>query len=99
MITDKTAKALQIIRDNPNLTANWFAQKMWPDSKGHTRSYNTGNGATSGKGMWLAAGSYLAKLVKKKLVSRWNGFQITSEGRKALEEWESHNKNDHAGNN
>lgn len=94
LITDKTARALQIVRDYPNISAKRFAKKMWPDSEGHKRSHNTGNGATSGKGMWLSGGSYLAKLVKKKLVWRWNGFEITPEGKKALEEWEfHHNKN------
>lgn len=70
-ITTSTIKALRILSENPKgLTARWFAQKMWKDSRGWKKSYNTGNGACKGKGMWLCAGGYLAKLEKEQWVRR-----------------------------
>jgi hypothetical protein len=89
-MSDKTKKALQILADNPGLTASGFASLMWPDSDGWRRVKNTGHGATRGKGMWLSAGGYLAKLRKIGLVdisiSRQGQttFKLTSEGRKLL---------------
>lgn len=71
-----TIKALQILSDKPYLTAKWFAQEMWPDSEKWKRSHNTGNGGCRGKGMWLAAGSFLAKLQKQGLV--WVDFSNTA---------------------
>lgn len=93
-LTDKTIKALQILTVDygSELTAGQFAQQMWPDSKAWRNVKNTGNGACSGKGMWLSAGSYLAKLSKRKLVDinideYQNKFKISHEGKKALEKY------------
>ena len=57
-----TTKALKIIQDNDVYNARRFAELMWPDSPCWNKVYNTGNGATRGKGMWLAGGSFLKKL-------------------------------------
>jgi len=61
-ISHKTIKALKIVKEGGGITPKFFAMKMWPDSPAWKRVYNTGYGATSGKGLWLSAGSYLAKL-------------------------------------
>tara|TARA_R110000772_G_C13310332_1_gene440582 strand:- start:13509 stop:13814 length:306 start_codon:yes stop_codon:yes gene_type:complete len=99
MITDKTAKALEIldVEYGRDLSAGQFAMQMWPDSDGWKRVKNTGNGATSGKGMWLSGGSYLAKLRKRDLV--WNDikggtsvWKISSNGRIALKEYKESKK-------
>ena len=91
-LTEKTTKALQIldVEYGDELTAGQFAKEMWPDSKAWRNVKNQGHGATSGKGMWLSAGSYLAKLRKRKLVScvldtSQLKFRISHEGKKALE--------------
>lgn len=68
-------EALDIIAAYPGLTAARFAELLWPDSEGWARVKNTGNGATRGKGMWLAGGCYLAKLVKLGLVRRGDDFR------------------------
>lgn len=92
-ISDKTIQALKIIRDSEEISASDFALKMWPNSPKWKKVYNTGDGATSGKGMWLAAGSYLSKLRKAGLL--WSGFsniywyRLSSDGRKVLKEYES----------
>lgn len=68
-ISEKTIKALKILDSvNVGLTAKEFAKGMWKDSDGWMRSKNTGNGACTGKGMWLCAGGYLAKLKSAGLV-------------------------------
>lgn len=93
-LTPITYKALSILKDTKmydGMYAKTFALKMWPDSPKHNKLSNTGNGATSGKGMWLCAGSYLNRLKKKGIVSNFpniNEWHITLEGRKALEEYD-----------
>lgn len=67
-MTEKQAKALNIIKDNPGIRAREFSEKMWPDGP-HRRSKNGGNGSQVGKGMWLCAGSYFAKLRKDGLIT------------------------------
>lgn len=90
MITEKTRKALFILDQNPGITAARFAALMWSDSAARSRVYNTGNGATRGKGMWLSAGGYLSKLKSRGLVYIWiteggqNTFRLSSEGKNAL---------------
>ena len=99
MITAKTYKALQILRKRDYwspMSASDFASKMWGDSKAWKRSYNTGNGACSGKGMWLSAGGYLAKLYDRDLVSQdilgvTRVWRISSDGRRAITEYEQSN--------
>lgn len=88
-MTERRKRALEILKDNPDIGANHFASLFWPDSKAWNKSYNTGNGATRGKGMWLSAGSYLAKLVKAGLVWRDCSyghvtFRLSSEGRESV---------------
>lgn len=67
-LTQPQEKALRIFlnlyrKDRyAKLSARFFAQEMWPDSDGWKRVSNQGNGATSGKGMWLRAGVFLRKL-------------------------------------
>ena len=95
-ITKTTLKALQIldVEHGEGITAKQFAEKMWPDSPHWTHVKNTGHGATSGKGMWLTAGSYLAKLKSRNLVvidsDFWDSpvsattWRISHEGRKIM---------------
>ena len=91
-ISKTTLKALKIVRDNAPITCRRFAEIMWENSPAWHRHYNTGNGATIGKGMWLSAGSYLRKLERAKLIQRsWMDYHeyqikysITDEGIKSL---------------
>ncbi len=97
-ISKITIKALKIIRDysenHPDgITPKFFAYEMWPDSPFWKVSYNIGiNGATSGKGMWLCAGSYLNKLYYSGLLiygypnEYTRHFSLSSKGYKALNE-------------
>jgi len=91
-ITDKTIKALKIIKESKHLTARDFAEQMWPDSLMHTRTSNQGNGACKGKAAWLCGGSYLGKLTIAKLIYRSlecdgyvGEFHLTDKGREAIE--------------
>lgn len=85
-------KALTILNNRPDgLTPAWFAKDMWEDSPAWRRSYNTGNGACRGKGMWLCAGGYLHRLERKGLVERELSFSvwiwyITKKGKDILNE-------------
>jgi hypothetical protein len=70
-----TIKALKIIKIltndlNPKgIAPKKLAQNLWPNSPSWTRSYNVGrNGATSGRGIILSAGSFLHKLCRKDLI-------------------------------
>ncbi len=74
---------------------------MWADSDGWNRVKNTGDGACSGKGMWLCAGGYLAKLHKADLITRCyylmensyqNIWRISTKGHEVLLQ-EQENKN------
>lgn len=93
-LSKKSIKALKILNkySYPNgLTASDFAKEMWANSPAWKRSYNTGNGATRGKGMWLCAGSYLSKLRYKGLVyvdydRGYSLYTLSSRGRELLEE-------------
>ena len=95
-ITAKTATALQIVKENPNIRPNRFSELMWKDSPSHRKMYNCGhNGATRGRGIWRSAGGYLGKLAAKGLIRRrYNfeyetdeGYHISSMGESALELW------------
>lgn len=96
MITGKTFKALSILRDNPEVTANRFAYLYYSGTEKEyllTAVSNQGNGACAGKKSWLCAGSFLAKLVKKGYVNRKRNigptrFSITEKGQKELKETE-----------
>lgn len=87
-MTEKRAKALQIIKDSPGIRATGFSEKMWPDGP-HRRAKNGGNGSQAGKGMWLCAGSYFAKLRKDGLITNISGNaweqKLTSKGLEQLE--------------
>ncbi|MBS1807597.1 MAG: hypothetical protein JST84_05335 [Acidobacteria bacterium] len=81
--TKRQREALDIIAAYPGLTAARFAELLWPESDGWKRVKNTGNGACHGKGMWLAGGCYLAKLVKLGWVRRgddFRSFHLTAAG-------------------
>lgn len=70
-----TIKALRIIRDNEIETIRDFAHLMWPKSVCWSKVYNIGHGAVRGKGMWLAAGSFLAKLRDRDLIIIFREFR------------------------
>jgi len=94
-------RALEILRDNPGVTAGRFGHLMWPDAEGHKHHTKCGNkGVSVGGGMNLAAGGFLGKLIKAGLVvctsdsHYYKGrvrfglgeFHLAAEGRKALKE-------------
>ena len=95
-ISKKLIKALNILNRYhypDGLTAKDFAKEMWENSPAWKRCYNTGNGATRGKGMWLCAGSYLNKLRYKKLVyvdyeRGYRQYTLSSKGKRLLENLE-----------
>ncbi len=84
MITKKTYKALKIIEKNPKISPRKFGELMWENSEARTRVYNIGNGATRGSGLWLCAGSYLAKLRNRKLVSHFDNT-LSNKGHEEIE--------------
>lgn len=97
MLSKARRRALEILRDNPGVTAGRFGHLMWPDSEGHKHHTKCGNkGVSVGGGMNLAAGGFLGKLIRAGLVGcihdrhgRYVGlgeFHLTAEGRKALKE-------------
>lgn len=96
-ITPKTRKALEILRDNPGLTANRFAAKYFTDPEHEylfTAVSNQGEGACSGKKAWLSAGSLLGRLRKQGLVAQGHltnppRWFITASGMAALRTPES----------
>ena len=104
MITEKTYNALKILEPTKDfsvvMSAFVFANHFWGNDPEKqylfTAVTNSGNGAAAGKKAWLCAGSSLSKLAKKGFV-RWTpslkgyhgvGYQITSQGLKAIKEYE-----------
>ncbi|KKN65485.1 hypothetical protein LCGC14_0480890 [marine sediment metagenome] len=86
-MTDKTTKALQIIRDNHLYGPAAFARLMWPDSEGWQRVHNCGRGASRGVMMAYAAGGYLGKLRARGLIIIWyspRGIHLTDKGKALL---------------
>jgi hypothetical protein len=86
-MTDREREALTILREFPGIRATAFAKKFWPGHDMLLRPKNGGNGSQKGKGAWLAAGSYIAKLSKKGWVRHlWDtgGYMLTEKGKEAL---------------
>lgn len=90
-MTDKTYKALCLLREFPGVTANQFAAKYFT-GKDHkylfTAVSNQGNGACTGKKAWLCAGSFLGKLQKRGLIFRdrdMRSYRLTTAGEEYLE--------------
>ena len=88
-LTAARERALRIFVEHGPLMAGRFAHYMWPDSPGWKRVINCGYGATQGRGMYMAGGSYIGKLRKLGLVDYvWKPgvyeFRITSKGRELL---------------
>lgn len=92
MITETTARALQILREHRIERPAQFAEFMWPDSPGWRRHWKRGRSSARGVGMYKAAGCYLAKLVRRELVSGGTiygtRFYLTREGLRELEQFE-----------
>lgn len=91
-MTKSVRRALETLRRVGEVYPRRFAREMWPDSpcwKHHTKAGN--KGVMLAGGMNLAAGGYLAKLMKRGLVSlRYSStsqpfYSLSMEGRKALE--------------
>lgn len=88
-LTQKQKKALNILKEHPNITARAFGQ-FYFDQPEHEylfdASSNQGYGACRGKKLWLCAGSLLGKLRQKKWVDMnfaRDGhcrFHLTAEG-------------------
>lgn len=87
-MTDRQKEAMTILLEVPGITARFFAKRFWPDNDMHLRPKNGGNGSQKGKGAWLAAGSYMGKLIKKGMVrhTRNYGYELTAQGIKELKE-------------
>lgn len=93
MLTPAQKKALEILKDtsySKQMSPVTFAEKMWggTDTLMFTKVKNSGNGACTGKGSWLCAGSYMGRLRKKGWVYveyAPTGYYITFEGKKQLE--------------
>ena len=86
-----TQRALKIVLDNvaERMTASEFAVLMWPDSPCWRRVTRCGRGSHAGKGMWLAAGSFLRKLEKRGLIYRCdNHSRLTEAGKVMLKDVE-----------
>ena len=97
---NRTLDALKLIQSQKVFSAEHFAKLFWPDNLAHKRHYKGGNGTAVGKGAWLMAGSFVAKLRKKGLVNVFHGWSmnersirdklgwvtVTREGRKYIEE-------------
>jgi hypothetical protein len=84
-LTKFQRKALITIRDNPGITAKYFAEIMWPNSFMHDKY----SGNIVGKVAWLCAGSHLGKLRKKGWVEIinvfiYNTYELTKEGKEVL---------------
>ena len=72
-----TERALPIVRDEGPIRPMFFAQLMWPDSPSWHSHSNIGNGATTGVGIWRKAGSYLAQLKRRELVT-WSFLDFSA---------------------
>jgi len=90
-LTKFQRKALIIIRDNPGITAGYFAELMWPKSKMHIKCSKQGNSCQmiQGKAAWLCAGSHIGKLRKKGWVEIinvlvYNSYRLTKAGEETL---------------
>jgi len=98
MISDKTARALEILERyhaggtvaRAAMPARWFGEEMWKDSPAMEKHYH-GHGTTKAKGLWLSAGSYLRKLEKRGLVEHsivpGAGYSLTEQGKAELAEY------------
>lgn len=94
MITDTTARALQLIRDHKIDSPSQFALLMWPDNPNWKKSGRAGpNGSAKGIGMRLAGGAYLGKLNRRGLIKHSISlrlpYRLTDEGKSLLSHWES----------
>lgn len=80
-------RALDILANNPGITAGEFAEMMWPNSPGWNRQIKSGTkGVSAGRGMCKAGGSYLGRLARRGLArysERLKGHCLTvlGEGR------------------
>ncbi len=72
-LTPKQRKALQILKDHPDITARAFALFYFTEPEHqylNTAVSDQGNGACAGKKAWLCAGSLLGRLIQKGWVRR-----------------------------
>ena len=61
-------RAMNILANNPGITAGEFAELMWPDSPGWNRQVKSGTrSVAAGRGMCKAGGSYLGRLARRGL--------------------------------
>lgn len=96
-LTTRGKIALEIIRDYGPITPKRFAEFFWPRDKWTWAIINTGRGgAHKGRGMYIAAGCYLAKLAKAGWAReiwrnsfghyRREGYILTDEGKRILKD-------------
>lgn len=84
-LTRKSLRALRILREHPDITANVFAVHYFTAPEHRylfTAVSNQGNGACAGKKAWLAAGSFLGRLARAGLV-----VNLPPEGRERRGPW------------
>ena len=96
MLTTSQIKALTILQHTSyenDMGLRDFAEALWPGNSMHVSVKNTGNGATSGKAAWLAAGSYLAKLESKGWIrkNRESSVRVylSSKGKELLQDYQA----------
>lgn len=79
-------RAMDILANNPDITAGEFAELMWPDSPGWNRHVKSGTrSVAAGRGMCKAGGSYLGRLARRGLCyysERLKGHCISELGEK-----------------
>lgn len=91
-LTEKTVRALTILRDHSPLGASDFAEHMWPDHPGWSKRSKQGRGTAIGKIMWMMAGGYLGRLNKKGFLEYLFGkrsWRLSSLGQRVLAEHET----------
>lgn len=82
-LSEKEKQALRIIAAYKGIRARGFARKLWPDHHVHQPGRSSYH---SKRGMWLCAGSFVGKLIKKGLAwKEWKGgYKISEKGKAAL---------------
>lgn len=91
-IGKQTIKGLRIIEKEHLSSVRQFGRLMWPDSPHWNEVYKSGRGSVWGRGMCLAAGSFLAKLWHADLIDmgamifEYKPMVLTDKGKRVLAE-------------
>lgn len=93
-LTDKQARALQILRDENITYASQFGRSFWGNDHPSWRKISKAGayGSTRGGGMNLGSGGYLGKLQRKGLIyhgGQGRQYQLTDLGKRSLAAFEA----------